>query len=241
VENFRDVAGPDDGYPTTDGRRVRRGLFYRSGAFTPSTADLPALDRLGISVVYDLRTLSEAAVDPDRLPASAIRQQIDIAPLVVAGPAPPSTAAALAYMATAERSMISDAASMAQFGALLTRLASTSGAQVFHGAAGKDRTGWAAALLLGIAGVPLDVIMQDYLLTNTVAAVQIVARIEAVGQQAGATAAANAAPLFEAEPAVLQAGFDQLQAQFGTLEAYVMQGLGVQQSAVDLLRTKLVV
>ena len=59
----------------------------------------------------------------------------------------------------------------AQFGALLTRLARTSGPQVVHGATGKDRTGWAAALLLAIADVPLDVIIQDYLLTNSVAAV----------------------------------------------------------------------
>jgi len=47
--------------------------------------------------------------------------------------------------------------------------------------------------------------------------------------------------LFQAEPAVLQAGFDQLQAEFGTLNAYLTQGLGVEQSVVDMLRTKLVV
>jgi protein-tyrosine phosphatase len=241
IENFRDVAGPDDGYPTTDGRRVRRGMFYRSGAFTPGTADMAAVDKLGLGVVYDLRTLNEAAVDPDRLPGSAIRQQIDIAPIVVANLAPGSADAALAYMAAAERAMISNPASMAQFGALLTRLANTPGPQVFQGSTGKDRTGWAAALLLAIAGVPLDVIMQDYLLTNTAAGPEIQARIDAVGRRTNASAAANAVPLFQAEPAVLQAGFDQLQAEFGTLNAYLTQGLGVEQSAVDMLRAKLVV
>lgn len=241
IENFRDVAGPEDGYPTTDGRRVRRGMFYRSGAFTPGTADMTAVDKLGLGVVYDLRTLNEAAVDPDRMPGSAIRQQIDIAPIAVANLAPGSADAALAYMAAAERAMISNPASMVQFGALLTRLANTPGPQVFQGSTGKDRTGWAAALLLAIAGVPLDVIMQDYLLTNTAAAAEIQARIDAVGRRTNATTAANAAPLFQAEPAVLQAGFDQLQAEFGTLNAYLTQGLGVEQNAVDMLRAKLVV
>jgi protein-tyrosine phosphatase len=241
IENFRDVAGPDDGYPTTEGRRVRRGMFYRSGAFTPSAADMAAVDKLGIAVVYDLRTLNEAAIDPDRVPGSAIRQQIDIAPIGVANLAPGSPDAALAYMAAAERAMISDPASMTQFGVLLTRLASTPGPQVFQGSVGKDRTGWAAALLLAIAGVPLDVIMQDYLLTNTVAAPEIQARIDAVGRRTNATIAANVAPLFQAQPAVLQAGFDQLQAEFGTLNAYLTQGLRVEQSAVDMLRAKLVV
>ncbi len=96
-------------------------------------------------------------------------------------------------------------------------------------------------MLLAIAGVPLDVIMQDYLLTNTVAATEIRARIDAVGRRANATNATNAAPLFQAEPAVLQAGFDQLQAEFGTLNAYLTHGLGVEQSAVDMLRAKLVI
>jgi protein-tyrosine phosphatase len=83
--------------------------------------------------------------------------------------------------------------------------------------------------------------MQDYLLTNTVAATEIQARIDAVGRRTNATTATNAAPLFQAEPAVLQAGFDQLQAKFVTLNAYLTQGLGVEQSAVDMLRAKLVV
>jgi protein-tyrosine phosphatase len=240
VENFRDVAGGGDGYPTTDGHRVRRGLLYRSGAFTPNAADLATAAKLGIAVVYDLRTRSESAADPDRLPAGAIGQQIEIAPMAVANQIPDSADAALAYMMAAERSMTGDVTSRMQFGVLLTRLATTSGVQVFNDGTGKDRAGWAAAILLGIAGVPLDVIMQDYMLTNTVAAGAIQARMDALGRRTDAAVAANSAALFQAEPAVLQAGFDQLQASFGTLDAYVTQGLGVERSAVDLLRAKLV-
>ena len=38
---------------------------------------------------------------------------------------------------------------------------------LFHCTAGKDRTGWAAALLLHVAGVDDATILEDYLLTNT--------------------------------------------------------------------------
>jgi protein-tyrosine phosphatase len=137
--------------------------------------------------------------------------------------------------------MIGDLNSRMQFGVLLTRLATTSGNQIFHDSTGKDRAGWAAAILLGIAGVPLDVIMQDYMLTNTVAATAIQARMDALGRRTNAAIEANSAVLFRADPAVLQAGFDQLQAGFGTLDAYVTQGLGVERAAMDMLRAKLVV
>ena len=49
VENFRDVARQGDGYPTVDGARLRRGVFYRSGALTSDDAD-------------DSRSRSDAAV-----------------------------------------------------------------------------------------------------------------------------------------------------------------------------------
>ena len=59
-------------------------------------------------------------------------------------------------------------AARASFADLLTRLAGAADPQLFHCTAGKDRTGWAAAMLLHVAGVADDVIRRDYLLTNTV-------------------------------------------------------------------------
>ena len=50
--NFRELGG----YSTTDGRRVRRGMLYRSGAMAGLTdADYELLSKLDIAVLVDLR------------------------------------------------------------------------------------------------------------------------------------------------------------------------------------------
>lgn len=228
VENFRDVSGTGAGYPTADGGRLRRGVFYRSGVLALDAAGTAAFAGLGIRMVYDLRTVGEAVIVPDRLPQDVLREAIDIAPIDTSGVMPAS-----AWMASAQRRLVSDPAVRAQFGVLLTRVARTPAPQLFHGATGKDRTGWAAALLLAIAGVPLDVIIEDYLLTNTCAAAAIEARIDRTGQP-------GAARLFRAEAGTLQAAFDEIQQTFGTLADYLGKGLGVMQDDVGMLRAKLV-
>src|SRR5258708_26751859 len=78
VSNFRDVAGAAAGYPTVDGKQMRRSAFYRANALTLSAADTAALDKLGIASVYDLRTPGEIARAADILPAGATSQALDV-------------------------------------------------------------------------------------------------------------------------------------------------------------------
>ncbi|MGV2292903.1 tyrosine-protein phosphatase [Trinickia sp. YCB016] len=242
VDNFRDVGGAPDGYPTADGRRVKRGAFYRSSVLTLSDADKATLGTLGIAAVYDLRTPGEAARTPDVPPAGAAYAAINIdGTNDIVTPAPASAAEAVALMQTLNRNFVTSDVERAAYGALLMDLASGTGAQIFHSTAGKDRAGWAAALLLSIANVPLDVIVADYLLTNTYSTASIQARVDAIRQQSGDDAAANAMPLFSAQSSYLQAGFDQVQQSYGTMPGYLTQGLGLAQSTIDALRARLVV
>jgi protein-tyrosine phosphatase len=59
------------------------------------------------------------------------------------------------------RSYLRDAASRAGFASLFSHLVSDPGPQLFHCAAGKDRTGWAAELVQHIAGVDRSTILED--------------------------------------------------------------------------------
>ncbi|RDJ99213.1 tyrosine-protein phosphatase [Paraburkholderia lacunae] len=241
VSNFRDVAGAAAGYPTVDGKQTRRGAFYRSNALTLSPADQTALGKLGIATVYDLRTPGEIARTADVLPAGAASTVFNVlgtTDFVV--PSLDSAAAAVAFKEAEARSYVTGAAQRASYGALLTQLANGAGAQLFHSSAGKDRTGWVAALLLSIANVPLDVIMQDYLLSNVYLGVSIRASTDAVRSQSGAAAAAIAAPLLSVQESYLQAGFDQVQSSYGTMASYLTQGLGVSQATIDTLHDRLV-
>jgi protein-tyrosine phosphatase len=239
IENFRDVAGVGEGYPTVDGSRLRRGVFYRSGALTPDDADANALARLSLRAVHDLRVVAEAALAPDRVPVDAVRETHEIAPVDVAAAMPADAAAASAWMIARQRRLVTDPAARLQFGALLTRLARIAGAQVVHGTAGKDRTGWAAALVLAIADVPLDVIIQDYLLTNTAAQTQIDARMTAHAARIGVDMQ-TVAPLYRAQSATIEASFDEMNRAFGTLNDYLAQGLSMSAADVGVLRAKLV-
>ncbi len=239
VENFRDMAGTGDGYPTADGRRLRRGVFYRSGALSADDADLIAIQRLSLRAIHDLRTPDETVIAPDRMLMGALRETHEIAPIDVSAANVADANTARAWMIERQRQMIEHPSARAQFGALLSRLARTPGPQVVHGALGKDRTGWASALVLAIADVPLDVIIQDYLVTNIVAQAQIAARVSAHAARLGVAQQA-VAPLHQAESATIEAAFDEMQKRFGTLNDYLTRGLSLEQSDIAMLNAKLV-
>ena len=242
ADNFRDIGGAGGGYQTVDGRQVRRGAFYRSNALALSAADKAVIDRLGIATVYDLRTPGEIARVADVMPTGAAYRSIN----VTGEPdqfVPPADMAggAMAMMESAERAYVTGAAQRAAYGALLSQLANTPGVQLIHSTAGKDRAGWVAAILLSIANVPVDVILQDYLLTNTYSAASINAQVAAIQAQSGAAAATLDAPFFSVQDSFLQAGFDQVQASYGTISSYLSTGLGLSQSTIDTLHDRLVV
>lgn len=241
VSNFRDVAGAAAGYPTVDGKQMRRGAFYRANALTLSAADTAALDKLGIAAVYDLRTPGEIARTADILPVGATSQALDVLGVSdFVAPTFDTAGAAVAFMEAQARAYVTGAAQRVGYGELLTRLANGAGAQLFHSNAGKDRTGWVAALLLSIANVPLDVIMQDYLLSNVYLAQSIAAQTEVIRAQSGDAIAASESPLFTVQDNYLQAGFDQVQASYGTMASYLTQGLGLSQATIDTLHDRLV-
>jgi protein-tyrosine phosphatase len=241
VSNFRDVAGTAVGYLSVDGKQMRRGAFYRANALTLNTADLAAIDRLGITTVYDLRTPGEIARTADILPAGAAVQTLNVlgtGDFVV--PTIETAAGAVAFMEAQARAYVTGGAQRAAYGALLTRLAGGPGVQLFHSGAGKDRAGWVAALLLSIANVPLDVVMQDYLLSNVYLAQSIQAQTSTLSAQDGAALATVQAPSLDVQESYLQAGFDQVQASYGTMASYLTQGLGMSQATIDTLRGRLV-
>ena len=241
VSNFRDVGGAGAGYLTVDGKQMRRGEFYRANALTLSGTDAATLDKLGIVSVYDLRTPAEIMRTADVLPSGASSAALNVlgtSDFIV----PPfdSPTDAVAFMQSQARAYVTGGPQRAAYGALLGALANGTGAQLFHSNAGKDRAGWVAALLLSIANVPLDVIMQDYLLSNVYLGPSISAQTSTLRAQDGAAIAVARAPLFDVDENYLQAGFDQVQASYGTMANYLTQGLGLSTATVDALRDRLV-
>lgn len=242
VNNFRDVAGAAAGYPTVDGKQMRRGAFYRSNALTLSEGDQVAIDKLGIASVYDLRTPGEISLSSDTLPTGAVSQSFNVLGTNCAMvPMLQTPANAVAFMERQMREYVTGGAQRMSFGALFKALANGAGVQLFHSSAGKDRAGWVSAVLLSIANVPLDVIMQDYLMSNVYSAQSIKAQAATLRVHDGDAVATIQAPLLGVQESYLQAGFDQVQASYGTMSNYLSEGLGLGEETVGTLRSRLVV
>jgi len=166
--NFRDLGG----YAGHGGRPLRWRRLFRSehlAGLTP--ADQAALAALGLARAVDFRGVTERAATPYELPG-VTQHALSIEPTVVqrmqdlvqAGQrlnAPLVTG----LMEELYRALVNDQAH--RFAELFALLLDGDGSPlVFHCTAGKDRTGFAAALILLALGVPRQTVLADYLLTN---------------------------------------------------------------------------
>lgn len=163
VRNFRDLGG----YPTADGGETRWGQVFRSGRLDETTdADLDRIRRLGIEVVFDLRTQVEVDQNPNRLPgevehvhmpmSSHVAVQKGLLDRIVDGDIGSYTQVDMAegYLRMIDR-----------FTGYLSSMveAVAAGRKVlFHCTAGKDRTGITAMTLLANAGVADAHVLDDY-------------------------------------------------------------------------------
>lgn len=166
--NFRDLGG----YRTTDGRQVRWRTVFRSDALRLTEADVAVLrDRVGLRGVVDLRAgfefgHREGGGPPNhvaRLEAVGVRRyhlpMVDETRIArqASDERPP---AAAMYLKMFERG----AGPLAEVFRLIGD--PDNHPLVFHCAAGKDRTGIVAALLLGLLGVDDETIVADYALSQ---------------------------------------------------------------------------
>src|ERR1700722_18987014 len=166
ASNFRDLGG----YPTQAGRMVRWRQIFRSNHLGHLTAaDIEVLRGLGLKSAFDFRGTEERATAACRLQEIAVHS-LPIEPTVVAelrarlaaGLLTPATAAEV--MRGSYRGYVQD--NTPRFRALFAHLLEDHAPLVIHCTAGKDRTGFACALVLHALGVADDLIAEDYLLTN---------------------------------------------------------------------------
>lgn len=244
--NFRDVGG----YRTKDGRWVRMGLLYRADELSHLTAaDLKVVTALGVKTVADLRTVSERTRQPDKLPPKAVHAVYDLsqdAPIGVTQDSFAKVARKGRYdrvLIEANRQFVSDPGASAAFRKLMDQFAQGTNPTVFHCTAGKDRTGWAAAVLLTALGVPREAVMADYMLSAETLAEK---NREALPMMQRTPGFEDVKPeqleaLLTVRRAYLQAGFDQVEKDYGSFENYLHKGLGMTDAELEALRGRYLV
>jgi protein-tyrosine phosphatase len=243
THNFRDLGG----YPTEDGRTTRWGVLYRSDALHDlSDDDLAYLARLGLRRVLDFRSAYEREKDPDRIPAGA---RVVLEPIRGEGFDPSRIGDmvmqaderdAVDLLLTANRSFVTDFS--AQYRAYLLALADPEALPtLFHCTAGKDRAGFAAAIALAAAGVAREDIMTDYLKTAEYTTAEAERRIRLVRFFSLFRVDADALrALFGVRREYLQAAFDVIDAKYGGMDAYLREGLGLDDAMLARIRANLV-
>jgi protein-tyrosine phosphatase len=219
ASNFRDLGG----YPTADGRTVRWRQIFRSNHLGHLTAaDIAIVRGLGVRSAFDFRGRDERAV------AVCGVEEITVHSL----PIEPTVVAALRARLAAGTLSADDALEIMResyrnyvrlnthsFRTLFAHLVDERAPLVIHCTAGKDRTGFACALVLRSLGVADDVIAEDYLLTN---------RFYRRDPSAGTDLPDDVRQAIgSVDASFLAAGLQAVSADYGDLETYFRDGLGL--------------
>ena len=213
ASNFRDLGG----YQGLNGQTLRWRRLFRSdhlAALTP--ADHAVLKALGISHTIDFRGDSERAAQAYALPGVAYH------PLTIEQQGQQLTAQdAVGLMQETYRCFVHDNAP--RFAQMFRLLLDNDSPIVFHCTAGKDRTGFAAALILLALGVPRATVMEDYLLTNG-----LYRRPEGLASLAPSEVLSV---LWRVQEDFLDAALHRVDADFGGIDTYLVDVLGLDDAA----------
>jgi protein-tyrosine phosphatase len=226
--NFRDLGG----WAAAGGRRVRRGRIYRSDALHRlSPADLVLLRGLGIATVVDLRSSREVEAE-GRGPLCEPPSRYHHLPFFdgerSGASVPPGDLAEIYFQ------MLRFAAK--PIARALEVFAASEAPAVFHCAAGKDRTGILAAVLLSSLGVVDEDVVLDY--ARTQAAMELVtARLRA--SDAYAYVFTELPPeTLHARPETMRALLARARAEWGSLRDYA-RFAGAGDAALEALAARL--
>ena len=222
--NFRDLGG----YVGHGGQAVKWRRIFRSdhlAGLTPE--DQALLADLGVVRAVDFRGQAESAAYAYALPGVAYHP-LHIEPTVVQRARELQRTGrqltaqdAVGLMQDTYRGFVHDNAP--RFAELFRLLLASDAPTVFHCTAGKDRTGFAAALILLTLGVPRDVVMHDYLLTNA-----LYQRPPGMGSHAPEEVLRV---LWRVQEEFLDAALHMVDNDFGGLQAYLVDVLGVDAAA----------
>ena len=247
IANFRDLGG----YHTADNRRVKWGKLYRSGSFDKtSRSDLKSLESLNLSTLIDFRSSAEKDEEPSVLPEPPGFRVVEIPTLDDGNKAmvgeimeriesgnfegfDPNAA-----MLEANRQFANKFTP--QFNEFIHLVLNEQGKpMVWHCSAGKDRTGFAAAILLRILGVRQETVMADYMESKSHALAGRKNDIRLLRLFKGDEAADKLTIMMGVEESWLSAAFNEIDQRWGDFDSYVTDGLQLSPASVEQLRSTL--
>jgi protein-tyrosine phosphatase len=246
--NVRDIGG----YRTSYGLEVARGRLFRGDALSRlSGHDTERLERLGLRIVVDFRTPGEVLLaGADRLPFGIELVSLPVGggdlgavyELIASGDherqrAELGDGGAASLMVEINRGFVTDARQREAFGAAV-RLVCSAGRLplLYHCSGGKDRAGWMTAIVLTALGVPREVVLRDYLLSNDFHRTEYQKlRYDLV--KTGIVADPDLLrPIMEQSATYLGAAFQEAERSYSSFGRFVARGLEVSDAMLGELR-----
>ena len=157
------------GYQSSNGGTVKHNRLFRCGTLgNLSDRDIERLSALNLESIIDFRRPSEIEHSPNRLPNTLQdrQRQLNIEPGNLADAfSELSPDRVSQHMVNINKALVLE--HQQTYSTFMHQLLELSdGGILFHCTAGKDRTGFAAALILMALDVPREIIYEDYLLTS---------------------------------------------------------------------------
>lgn len=247
AQNFREVGG----YPARNGRRMRRGMIWRSARLDAlSDEDAQRIDAIGICAIADLRGAPERNAHPTH---AALRQRVttyswDTPNMSAdqfraeffqthANPDHHLNMVLGLYRTLADHHAV-------HLGETFAAIAGGETPMLIHCTAGKDRTGVAVALLLELIGVEREHVLADYALTERLLDVEKLGLAAALGVGLSAAQldrldAQAMRHMFRSDPRYLTAALDDIETRFGSVQAFAIQRLSMTEKMIDDLVSSL--
>ena len=239
--NLRDFGG----YATADGRVVRQGMLFRSGTMALlSEADAAHLRSLGIQAICDFRRGNERSAEPTVWHGAEVdyfcrdySESSGILSEMLKRKDATAQDMRDAMIALYRAIPLDHAAS---YRAMFAQMLAGRLPIIINCSAGKDRTGVGAALILAALGVPSETVVEDYLLTNEHADWDwLLTQRDTRIARAWSARAEALEPLLTVDEAYLESFFAELNSNHGGIEGYLAGPLGLDSSARQLLRERL--
>jgi protein-tyrosine phosphatase len=241
--NFRDLGG----YKTASGRHVRWGRIYRSGKLSSLTeADIHYFKRLGVSLVCDFRLDYERHSEPGWLGDEDAPHRVEL-------PVSPGSSGSFKKRAHDGIIEVYDATDLmkdmnrdfvinqtSQYARMFQLMLRGDHPILIHCAAGKDRTGFGAAIILDVLGVEEETIVEDYLLTNQYLSIEkeMEKLSNAFVDSRGFVVPDSALqPLVEIRPEYIKACFEEIAHRYESKQHFYRQALGLDETMVERLKT----
>lgn len=230
--NFRDMGG----YQSEDGRRVKKGIFYRSGDLSKMTDnDKAVFDTLGVRTIFDYRDHGEATAKPDPEFSNVVNIRIP-AKGNVGFEMPTVTLKDIdnrEFLQKINKDIFTEmyrqmAFSNPSYQKLIEIIQEPDQLGLLHHcAAGKDRTGVGGALILLTLGIPRHTIIVDYLLTNDYMKPMRDAMIPILSQYLNEQELQQFGDIMSAKESYLEAVFQAIDQNYGDTDQFLETEFGL--------------